>query len=75
MFFEVEKDTGNNTEEVIHTETDSKQEYVLNTSTKKFHYPECSSVANMKDKNKEVYKGTREDVIEKGYSPCGRCKP
>ena len=75
VFFEVEKDTGNNIEEVIHTEIDFEQEYVLNTSTKKFHYPECSSVANMKDKNKEVYKGPREDVIEKGYSPCGRCKP
>ena len=26
-------------------------EYVLNTNTKKFHYPDCRSVKQMKDKN------------------------
>ncbi len=50
-------------------------DYVLNTNTKKFHYPDCSSINQMKDKNKEFYSGTREEIIAKGYSPCGNCRP
>ena len=50
-------------------------DYILNTNTKKFHYPTCSSVKDMKDNNKQEFHGTRDEVIAKGYSPCGRCKP
>lgn len=49
--------------------------YVLNTNTHKFHYQSCSSVNQMKDSNKEYYSGTRNELIEMGYSPCGRCNP
>lgn len=49
--------------------------YVLNTNTHKFHYPSCSSVGDMKEKNKKFYEGTREEVIAMGYDPCKRCKP
>ena len=44
--------------------------YILNTNTKKFHYPDCKSVKKMLDSNKESYHGTREDVIGMGYTPC-----
>ena len=50
-------------------------DYILNTNTKKFHYPWCSSVDQMADKNKLEYTGDREDVIEMGYDPCKRCNP
>lgn len=53
----------------------SDSDYILNTNTKKFHYPSCSSVDDMNEKNKQEYTGSREDLISKGYSPCGRCKP
>lgn len=53
----------------------SQAEYILNTNTKKFHYPTCSSVNDMKDKNKQEFFGTRDEAISNGYSPCGRCKP
>lgn len=49
--------------------------YVLNTNTKKFHLPSCSSVDDMKDKNKKEVSCSREEVIDMGYSPCGRCHP
>ena len=49
--------------------------YILNVSGKKFHLPTCSSVSSMKEENKRTYTGTREDLIEDGYSPCGACKP
>ena len=49
--------------------------YVLNTNTKKFHTPDCSSVSDMNDKNKSFFTGTRDEAIAQGYKPCGRCKP
>lgn len=53
----------------------AQYDYILNTNTKKFHYPSCSSVKQMKEKNKSEYTGTRDKVISRGYSPCGRCNP
>ena len=53
----------------------SQADYILNTNTKKFHYPTCSSVNDMKEKNKQEFFGTRDEAISNGYSPCGRCKP
>ena len=49
--------------------------YMLNTNTKKFHYPSCSSVKQMKESNKKEYTGSRDDVIGMGYDPCKRCNP
>ena len=49
--------------------------YVLNTNTKKFHYPWCNSVDQMKEKNRQDFFGSREEVIGKGYKPCGNCHP
>lgn len=49
--------------------------YVLNTNTKKFHVPGCSSIKDIKDKNKREVECTREELIAQGYDPCGRCHP
>ena len=57
------------------TEDTTQASYVLNTNTKKFHLPSCSSIAKMKDSNKQSFTGTRQDLIDKGYSPCGKCNP
>ncbi|MFT4106695.1 MAG: MBL fold metallo-hydrolase [Lacrimispora sp.] len=51
------------------------QEYVINTNTRKFHYPDCSSATSMKKENRKTYTGTREDVIKMGYEPCQICSP
>ena len=29
----------------------------------------------MNPENREDYTGSRETLIQEGYSPCGRCKP
>lgn len=50
-------------------------DYVLNTNSKKFHKPSCSGVKRMKEENKSSFTGTRDEVIAKGYTPCGTCKP
>ena len=54
---------------------EAEHDYILNTNTKKFHKPDCASVKETKDKNKQTFHGTRDEVIEKGYDPCGRCHP
>ena len=50
-------------------------EYVLNTNSKKFHLPSCSSVGQMSPKNREDVEDTRENLIANGYDPCKRCNP
>ncbi len=49
--------------------------YIANKNSYKFHYTWCSSVEDMKEKNKWYYTGTREALVELGYEPCGNCKP
>ena len=62
----------NSQEQSMDTE---EQQYVINKNTYKFHLPNCSSAKSTKESNKKVFYGTREEVIENGYSPCDRCKP
>ena len=49
--------------------------YVLNMNTHKMHYPNCSSVAQIKDTNRKDFSGTREEAIAMGYVPCKKCNP
>ena len=48
--------------------------YEGNKNSKVFHKVGCSFAKKMSDANKVSYK-TREDFIEKGYSPCKSCNP
>lgn len=50
-------------------------DYVLNTSSHKFHFPDCSGAANMSPDNRQDYTGTRDEVLSMGYDPCGICNP
>lgn len=49
--------------------------YIVNTNTRRFHLPSCSSVREMKESNRENFTGSREELIEEGYIPCGKCRP
>lgn len=49
--------------------------YVLNTNTRKFHLPSCSSVADIRSAYRQDYTGTRADLTAQGYAPCKRCDP
>ena len=46
-----------------------RERVYLNTSTHKFHRPDCAGVKDMKEKNKKPYKGKRSKLLEDGYSP------
>lgn len=50
-------------------------DYILNTNTCKFHYPDCKSVSKISDHNRKEYSGKRDKLIDSGYSPCGNCHP
>lgn len=52
-----------------------EQHYVLNTNSKRFHLPGCSSVGEMKTANRKDYFGTRDELVSQGYQACGRCNP
>ena len=60
---------------VVNSTSSGSCTYVLNTNTKKFHLPSCSSVKDMKDKNKQEVTCSRDEVIDMGYVPCKRCEP
>ncbi len=49
--------------------------YVLNTNTKKFHYPSCKDVKKIKPENYATSSLSRDDIIAQGYSSCGHCHP
>ena len=51
------------------------ESYILNTSSKKFHNVDCSGAASISEGNKKEYTGTRQALIDDGYTPCGICKP
>lgn len=52
-----------------------KMEYVLNTSSKKFHLPACGGIKDIKEKNRATLVETRDTLLAQGYAPCGNCKP
>lgn len=57
------------------TQSQTSGNWVVNTSTKKFHYPTCKDVSKISSENKSSDYGTVSEMISKGYSPCGHCKP
>lgn len=52
-----------------------KKEYVINTNTKKFHDPSCSSVKDTLAKNRKAVTESRDILVQQGYEPCKKCKP
>lgn len=60
---------------IASTQPPATYNYVLNTNTKKFHLPSCSSVEQIKEEHKEFFTGTNTEAEAKGYSPCQKCSP
>lgn len=66
---------GNSTQQGTSSGSGEEMSYVLNTNSMKFHYPTCSSAKKISAKNRKDYTGTREELIDLGYDPCGNCDP
>lgn len=78
--FSTEKNSSNNIKTETYTTkgnkgtTESKEKFIGNKNSKKFHKPSCDSVNAMSDKNK-VYFDNRKDALYEGYTPCKNCNP
>lgn len=74
---ETEAQEGNKEEsgEIQSSKGNKKETYILNTNTKKFHKPDCSSVSGMSESNRKQVKTTRSELMEGGYDPCKNCNP
>lgn len=76
----VEKSVVPDTSRLQQDESKSPEEgitYVYNRNSGKFHYPDCSSVGDMKAKNRVDLSCSREELINTYPSakPCKKCKP
>ena len=56
-------------------EDPAARDYVVNTNSNRFHLPDCESVDQIADHNRQDVHTTREDLISQGYEPCGSCRP
>jgi len=54
---------------------EESSEYIINVKSKKFHLPECSGAESINEKNKREFKGTKDQLLNQNYSPCGICNP
>lgn len=61
------------TEKITTNNVVPQGEWILNTNTKKYHHPWCSSVSTIKEKNKRGFTGSEEEMKRMGYVPCKKC--
>ena len=62
-------------EESKEQESTASTKYIVNTNSGKFHLVDCSSVQDMKPANRQEFTGSRQEMLDKGYTPCGSCNP
>lgn len=73
---EGQKDTGraeNKSMATTQNKSESEEDYILNTNTKKIHLKTCSSVADIHEENRLESKETLTVLMKQGYTPCKRC--
>ena len=56
-------------------QADGDYDYVINIRSGKFHTPDCEGAIDISAANRREYSGTRQELIDLGYEPCGSCKP
>lgn len=61
-------------EKPLSTTVPQTAQYVLNTHTKKFHFPDWPSVDQMSEKNKEFTDASRDELIARGYPHLGHVR-
>lgn len=62
-------------EAAVSENTQPAVSYILNTATKRFHTAQCGQGMNTKQENREVFTGSREQLLAEGYTPAGCCDP
>ena len=60
----------------VHTPDDEEpRNWVLNVSSKRIHFPGCTNIADIAEKNKKEVFCTLQELLDQGYTFCGACKP
>ena len=59
----------------LEVKDEDRQDYLVNISTGKFHRDGCTSLYGARSTNIRKLHTSREDLIVRGYEPCGRCDP
>ena len=59
----------------LEVKDEDRQDYLVNISTGKFHLEGCTSLYGARSTNIRKLHTSREDLIVRGYEPCGRCDP
>lgn len=73
---ETHNDTADNTIQSSSSDiidADKQTTFICNTNTKKIHLPDCESINEMSDHNKAEIISSINELINEGYSKCGRC--
>lgn len=60
-------------EDTQREDTQAVSSYVLNTNTKKVHFPDCRDVDRIALKNRVDSNEPLEEILRQGYEPCGHC--
>lgn len=53
----------------------SDVDYIINIKGKKFHLGSCKQAQDIRQDNRKLFSGSREELLEQGYTPAGCCKP
>ncbi len=72
---EITKDTGKKDNSDNTDKNTSGTKYVLNTNTKKIHYPSCKDVEKIKKENYATTDKSISALESQGYSRCKHCNP
>lgn len=70
-----ENEKSNSSQNTANQASSEVFEYVANAKSKKFHYPQCAAVSQMKEENKVYLNCTHDEAVKDGYIPCGMCNP
>ena len=50
-------------------------QYILNTNSGKFHKEDCKQGNDIREGNRSLFAGSRDELIKQGYQPAGCCNP
>lgn len=52
---------------------DEDDVFIVNTSSRKMHTPDCGLAGRISPKNRKEIRATYEELLAKGYTPCSSC--
>lgn len=72
-YYEEESEVGMEPQRLLSSD-DVESTFIGNKKSHVFHRSTCSSANTMSDKNKVLFT-SRDEAIDAGYFPCGKCNP